>query len=230
MNFINKSINYILNYFGFKLIKNKPEKSIYTKASHILEVDYGHYKSKELQQSVNFNNQAIPWFTYPSIDYLQQLDLSEKIMLEWGSGNSSLFFSKRVKQLYSIEHDEDWYKKVKKFNIKNQVLEIANSDYEIKPKSFNKGFDIILIDGIKREACSILASKLLNDSGMIILDNSDRHPDIAEKFRNLGLINIDFHGFGPINDYTWTTSIFLHREFNFKPISVQPVIPIGGGF
>ncbi|MCL0042054.1 hypothetical protein M1N12_03225, partial [Peptococcaceae bacterium] len=31
-------------------------------------------------------------------------------------------------------------------------------------------------------------------------------------------------GFGPINGYTWTTSFFFHREFNFKPLhSRQPL-------
>ena len=39
---------------------------------------------------VNENNEPIPWFTYPSIQYLDQLDLSEKTIFEWGSGNSSL--------------------------------------------------------------------------------------------------------------------------------------------
>jgi hypothetical protein len=45
-----------------------------------------------------------------------------------------------------------------------------------------------------------------------------------------GYIEIDFHGFGPINDYTWTTSLFLDREIALEPKSIQPTIPIGGGF
>ena len=151
-------------------------------------------------------------------------------MLEWGSGNSSLFFAQRVKELYSIDHNIEWYEKVKQFKIKNQTLVFADTDYELKPKEFNVKFDIILIDGVKREACSKEATKMLNNGGLIILDNSDRHPEIANTFRDLGFIEVDFHGLGPINDYTWTTSIFMHREFNFNPITIQPTIPIGGGF
>jgi hypothetical protein len=230
MNFTKSIIQTILASIGYKLVKNSNNKQVYTKASELLERNYGHYRSKIEQKSIDANNKPVPWFTYPSIDYLSQLDLSQKIMLEWGSGNSSLFFSKRVKKLYSIEHNKEWYQTVKQHNIKNQTLELESLNYHSKPRSFNMFFDIILIDGINREECSKEAHKILKKGGMIILDNSDRHQNIAKDFRELNFIEVDFHGFGPINDYTWTTSIFFHRDFNFNPIVKQPIIPIGGGF
>jgi hypothetical protein len=230
MSFIKSTINKIFQSLGYKVVKYRNEKVIYTKASKLLETDYGHYTSKILKKSVNLQKEPIPWFTYPAIDFLKQLDFRGKTMLEWGSGNSSLFFSERVKQLYSIEHDETWFNQVKDYNIFNQTLVYAHSDYSIKPNQFSKNFDIILIDGIEREQCSKVAVNMLNKGGMIILDNSDRNPNIAEYFRNLGHIEFDFHGFGPINDYTWTTSIFVDRDYCFKPLTIQPTIPIGGGY
>lgn len=202
----------------------------FTGASKILENQYGHLLSENSKQAVDGQHNPLPWFTYPAIEYLKQLDFSDKIMLEWGTGNSSLFFSKRVIILYSIEHNKGWFKKIKQKRITNHKIYKANEqDYATKPLQFKLKFDVILIDGIKREACGIAALELLTNDGMIILDNSDRHPDIAEKFRNAGLIEVDFHGFGPINNYTWTTSIFLKREFRINPLSFQPNIPIGGG-
>jgi hypothetical protein len=230
MNFIKSSIQSVFKSFGYNLVKNLGTTNKYTKASDLLERDYGHYNSKILKKSVNAENEPIPWFTYPAIDYLKQLDLSNKAMLEWGAGNSSLFFAKKVKSLYSIEHDKDWFKKVEQFNIENQTLIFADLNYEIEPKKLADGFDIILIDGIKRDACAKVSITMINKGGLIILDNSDRHPYIAESFRNVGFIQVDFHGFGPINEYSWTTSIFLHRDFDFKPINIQPTIPIGGGY
>jgi len=35
-----------------------------------------------------------------------------KIMLEWGSGGSTIEFSPHVKKYYSIEHNKEWYEKV----------------------------------------------------------------------------------------------------------------------
>jgi len=59
---------------------------------------------------------------------------------------------------------------------------------------------------------------------MVILDNSDWYRETAKYLReNLDMIEVDFHGFGPINDYTWTTSVFLSRNYRFKSNNnVQP--------
>jgi len=223
----------LLNLFkklGLRVQKISSNNLEFTAASRLLEFDYGHLESKKLQISINAEKEPIPWFTYSSIEYFSQLDFTSKIMLEWGAGNSSLFFSKKVKQLYSIEHNKDWFELVKKYQITNQQLIYADLDYAERPRELNVSFDIILIDGIKREDCSKVACSLINEGGLIILDNSDRYPSIAEYFRNKGYIEVDFHGLGPINDYAWTTSIFMDRQINLKPISIQPTIPIGGGF
>ncbi len=59
---------------------------------------------------------------------------------------------------------------------------------------------------------------------MVILDNSDWYRETAKYLReNLDMIEVDFHSFGPINDYTWTTSVFLSRNFQFQSNNnVQP--------
>lgn len=234
MNFIKKqikqSIRKVFKIFGLSIQKVGTKNIEFTGASTLLEFNYGHLESKKVQMAIDANNEPIPWFTYPAIDYLKQLDLSSKIMLEWGAGNSSRFFSKKVKELYSIEHDREWYDLVKKYQIQNQTLIHDEIEYPNRPSTLNISFDIILIDGIRREDCSTEALNLISEQGLIILDNSDRHPDIAECFRENGFIQVDFHGFGPINDYTWTTSIFMDRQINLKPLSIQPTIPIGGGY
>ena len=35
------------------------------------------------------------------------------IMMEWGSGGSTIEFSKQVKEYYSVEHNLEWYNEVK---------------------------------------------------------------------------------------------------------------------
>ena len=43
------------------------------------------------------------------------------------------------------------------------------------------------------------------------------------------MIEVDFHGFGPINNYTWTTSIFFNRNTRLKPTdNIQPHFSIAG--
>lgn len=56
----------------------------------------------------------LPWITFGAIDFLKS-NLSDKMtVFEWGSGDSTLFFAKRVKQVISIEHGPYWYKKLSK--------------------------------------------------------------------------------------------------------------------
>jgi hypothetical protein len=211
--------------------QNSFTKDYITDACRIFELEYGHFNSVSSNEPIDAKGLPIPWFTYPAIDYLDQLYLKDKVMLEWGAGNSSKFFAPKVRQLYSIEHNKDWFDKINKFNLPNHsISHIEEQQYGDLARSLNRKFDIILIDGIKRDVCAGVAIDLLEKGGIIILDNSDRYPDISEKFRDSDLIQVDFHGFGPINTYTWTTSLFISRTFSFKPLLRQPKIPIGGGY
>jgi hypothetical protein len=60
---------------------------------------------------------------------------------------------------------------------------------------------------------------------MVIFDNSDWYPrSIGEIATRLGWAQVDFAGFGPINDYTWTTSIFLAPG---QRLSEKRILPLG---
>lgn len=184
------------------------------------EFAHGHFRSFQEQLPVDMMGQPIPWYTYPAIEYLQQLDFSGFDAFEYGSGNSSLFWSKRCGTVTSVESDRNWYLKIKEKQYKNQQILFAQDKEDYVSQIFDgRKYPLIIIDGIHRLFCSKAAVQCLAPGGLIILDNSDWHPLTAEFLRNSGLIQIDFTGFGPINYYAWTTSIFLHRDFNLKAAS-----------
>jgi len=196
----------------------------------LLDVEYGHSLSIKTGKPVNKEGQPLPWFTYSSINFLSSLDLSDKDVLEWGSGNSSLFLAERVKSIVSIESDQTWFEEVSKKKFSNQEILFASLDeYEFKPEKIDKKFDVVIVDGEKRYECAKEIHKYLKDDGIVILDNSDWYKNSAKIIRDLGLIQTDFSGFGPINNYTWTTSVFFTRKYDFKPIdNILPKSPIGG--
>ena len=197
----------------------------------IIDEGYGNKNSFLAQKPVNALGEPIPWFTYPSIEYISQLDLREMSMLEWGIGNSTLYFAKRCKRIISIEHNNDWYNLITQQLPSNSTGYLVDEiEYSTYPKQLNQKFDIIIVDGIKRFDCLQTGVQILNSGGMIIFDNSDRNPEYCDFLRNQDLIQIDFHGFGPIVNFTTTTSFFLTRSVNFKPLTVQPLIPAGGGY
>ena len=175
----------------------------------------------------------IPWYTYPAIEYLSQFDYSDKQILEFGCGFSSLFWAKRAKKVTSIEDNLNWFDKWKKeFDEPN--LDIRWRDegeiYEQAAFEDNIKYDVIIVDGKRGFQCAEAAVKALNKGGMIILDDSDRintsqeYVKAVEILKNANLLQVDFYGFCPMNNYTKTTSVFFSRDFNFESLyKVQPI-------
>lgn len=54
-----------------------------------------------------------PWLPQEAVQFLKHFLTEKMIGFEWGSGNSTIFFGKRVNSLVSLEHDKKWHKKVK---------------------------------------------------------------------------------------------------------------------
>jgi hypothetical protein len=178
---------------------------------------YGHWRSARLHRPVNVRGEPLPWFTYPAIEFLNQFDLSNKRIFEFGAGNSTLYWGARGGEVVSIESDPVWYR-----HLADQVP--ANVRLLLVPETAAyvraldreaETFDIIVVDGLERLACSRAAPSRLRSGGLVILDNADWHPGCAAVLRDAGLLQVDMTGFGPVNGYSWTTSLFFDRAFDF---------------
>jgi hypothetical protein len=193
------------------------------KVYKLISIDYGHLNSVKQSKSVDKDGNFLPWYTYPSIEFISELNLHGKTVFEWGSGYSSIFWSQKAKSVISIEDNAEWFKKI-------NLIKKRNNDILLKPKKleyiriiahFQTKFDIIIIDGKYRKRCAEVSVNYLNEGGLIILDNSDRYPEICKKLSESGLKQINFTGFGPINSYVWTTSLFFSKESNFLRIKPE---------
>jgi hypothetical protein len=193
------------------------------RAARSLWFDYAHVRSAAIHQAVDADGRAVPWYTYPAIEYLRQLDFSDKTVFEYGSGNSTLFWGAAAKRVVSAEEDERWYASLKAKLPANceLVLETDLARYVDVIRRYPEGFDVIVVDGAARGRtrlkCSHAALESLRPGGLIILDNSDWLPESSRVLRESGLIQVDMTGFVPINGNTQTTSLFFHREFVTRP-------------
>lgn len=218
----------MINLFH-KLLKRLLPNSTYRvlKFLRIWNTKYSYFRSiKSFDSSIQ--NSPVPWFTYPATEYLMQLNLLEKTLLEFGSGNSTIFWSQRVKKVISVEHNKTWFYKM--YNARELVgveylLKTEGSSYEDVLDDYIQSAQILVVDGIRRE---ILVSKLLDyvrqgaatKLELFILDNSDRYPDLLRSIREINeYVEVDFHGFGPINPYSWTTTVFLKRNISLEYIN-----------
>lgn len=183
----------------------------------VLDEGYGHRLSVCKGESVDAGGNPIPWFTYPALEHLSQLDLSRKRVFEYGTGGSTSYWCRRAAEVRGVEHNPDWYARVRARLPPNGAIRLADdrSDYVEEINREGGKFDVIVVDGIERRRCCVAALSALRPGGMIILDNSDWHHICARVLREGGLLEVDMSGMGPINAYTWTTSFFFHRDFDF---------------
>jgi hypothetical protein len=200
----------------------------------ILNFEYAYLRSVAIEKPLDTGGAPSPWYTYPALEYLAQLDFSGKTVFEYGCGHSTLFWARRAARVVSVEHNREWYELVKpKLPDTCKLLYEPESDgYAAAIEKFSEGFDVIVVDGLvtgrTRLKCARAAVPHLREGGMIILDNSDWLPESSRHLRQSGLIEVDMTGFAPINDYTCTTSFYLHRAFAFAPLrDRQPVPGIG---
>jgi hypothetical protein len=191
---------------------------------------YGFLRSAATWSSVDRSGSPLPWYTYPAIDYLKQLDLSDKLVFEYGMGNSTLFWAERAKQVVSVEDDAAWLRRVSPRLPANALPVLAETmeAYVGAIDARDHGFDVIVIDGKHRLQCAGHVPAALNPGGLVILDNADSYPDCCEALRTADLLQVDLSGFGPIDGYTWTTTLFFHREFDFPHLGAgRPTPPMG---
>jgi FkbM family methyltransferase len=182
--------------------------------------EYGYHNTFENWTSVDRDNRPIPWMTYGAIFYLQQLNLKQCKVFEWGSGNSSLFFAEHSSKVVSIESNPDWFEYVVQHKKSNQdVLLKTPAEYCSCITDFDEKFELIVIDGdiFRRLECAQYALSYLKDGGLLLLDNSDWLPNTTEFIRSAGFTQIDFAGPGPINSYLWCTSIFFKGHIAIPP-------------
>ena len=199
--------------------------------------EYAQERSIDEKICADKDGNPLPWYTYPAIEYLVQFDYQNKKIFEYGCGYSSAFWAERALNVTSIEDNQTYFERWKKeFNMQNLNIRYREEG-EIYEKAIFEDetkYDVIVIDGKRREECAQAAVQKLADGGMIILDDSDRintsqeYVNAAEILKQANLLQVDFYGFCPMNNYTKTTTIFFSRNFNFKSLyKVQPINGIG---
>ena len=174
-----------------------------------LRKDYGFIESSQRNIPTDGSNNIMPMYTYPCYEYINSLDLKGVNVFEYGTGYSSVYWSEKDVNYYAVEHNPEWFKRVKSDKTPNVILKEEPVDFVNSIFHFDIKFDLIVIDGIMRYDCVKPALENLNKGGIIILDNSDWHKNTKELLDKSDLIPIHFHGFKPLHVDSETTSCYI---------------------
>lgn len=165
------------------------------------------------------NGKPIPWYTYSAIEFLAERIKPTMNVLEFGSGNSTLWWSARVQDVTSVEHDLEWGEYVRKLlpcNVIYSVIELEiNGNYANHAEKSGRGpFDIIVVDGRDRVNCALNSVDFLRSDGIIVFDNAERnryrfaHANLQRR----GFKRLKFVGLGALGVRAWDTSIFYRTD------------------
>jgi hypothetical protein len=180
-------------------------------------VTTGHAKSAMNGKALDRDGRPIPWLTYPAIDFLRAKDLRRRRVLEFGSGQSTLWWAIHAKEVFSFEDGPEWHAYVTQRAPSNVKVHLVR-DSVAEMKSVLEGqppFDIVLIDSFDRAAVAAIARDVVTSDGVVILDNAEgfwgpegTYP-IMDLFREASFQRVDFFGFAPAMFKPHCTSIFF---------------------
>lgn len=129
-------------------------------------------------------------------------------------------FSRRSKKT-------DWPYSIEK-TLRRGLIDEGYEAYCAEVMHFESGFDVIVIDGMARRLCAEFSVLNLRDSGLIVLDNSNRscYSLAFEIFAEQGFRHIPFWGLVPGADFMSCTSVFLRDadvllRSEFQPNSLK---------
>ena len=160
-----------------------------------------------------------PLLTKNFIEFFIKKDLSEKVLLELGSGVSTIFWADYFKEVYSYESDPNWIQKLKnEYGIpKNVELNEVNKNTIFSDSKFLdyvKNCDYIIIDNnpnfISREYYARYVTTHKKEDSQIILDNGTWNYD-AYTFLLDTFFCRDFPGVNVDNRPT-VTSLFFEKK------------------
>jgi len=179
-------------------------------------IEVGWFKSLYAKEAVDRDNNPIPWCTYSYINFIEKKLKSGFRIFEYGSGNSTRWYAKKVKEIIVVEHNITWHKKMTPLLPDNATLIYRELGSDYTSEILKHGlFDIIIIDGRKRVKSSYEAIKALKPDGVIIWDDAEReyYTDGIKKLKELGFKEMYFDGLRPISPLDGRTSVF-YRENN----------------
>jgi hypothetical protein len=179
-----------------------------------------------------------PWITFPALRFLEKVVHGGMSVFEFGSGGSTVFFTRRARRVVAVEHDARWREvvvaRLAALRLRTAEIhlrppepatpgEVGDPDAYLSdlPGSFRsyaraideypeQSFDLVLVDGRSRPSCVKHACPRVAPGGFLLLDNSERagYARAHQMMEDRGWARTDLAGPGPYNLYFWNSTVW----------------------
>lgn len=182
-----------------------------------------------------------PWLSFPAIDFITQWAQNQKglSVFEYGSGGSTIFWLSLDCQVVSIEHDPEWYAKLKEYLPASTQLDYRliepdpcsqiPVEYNSRHPQFqyfdfqryvtyidhypDESFNLVLIDGRSRPFCIQHAAPKVRKGGLLVLDNAEIPYYLHDNHQSLNLFTeLKFIGVTPTLKWFTQTNVYLKES------------------
>jgi predicted O-methyltransferase YrrM len=174
-----------------------------------------------------------PWLTPEAVRFLEGWLKPTDRALEFGAGRSTLWFAARVNSLTSVEHNPEWYERVKELiqtrgvqnvMLLNKSIEGSPAEYARVAEQFaDESLDFVLVDGRLRDVCANACLPKLKAGGLLVLDNADVYLPSRVVTPNAHPGRFESEGWVTFSEMTktwrcyWTCNGVSATAFFFKP-------------
>ena len=191
------------------------DKALYALKKDGYLVEIGWFRSFKEKRSVDKDGNSVPWIAYPAIDFIKSRIKNDMKVFEYGSGASTSWWARLVKEIDSVEHNEKWFELVQKTKPTNSnVFLETGEEYFSRIVSMDKKYDIVFIDGLDRNKCVEPSLSGLKENGIIIWDDSqlEEYNSGYEILYKNGFKHLFFTGISPVYNDKVETSIFYRAD------------------
>jgi hypothetical protein len=175
----------------------------------------GWFATRASMKAADSAGMPCPWFTYPAIAFLEERTTPEWVVLEYGSGAGTEWWSARCSRVYAVEHDAAWGDSVGSRTRASVLMAVSGAEDEYVRRADDFApFDIIVVDGVYRPACLGHAPSMLSSGGVIILDDAQRAEYVTarQQLKLRGFKSIDFWGPQPVSKHEGCTTVFYRAD------------------
>lgn len=128
-----------------------------------------------------------PWYSYAAADRIAAHLRADSRVLEFGSGRSTIWLARHAGQVLSVEHNPEWHALVsallqqRGLTHVTYLLRTNQEQYLAVLDEPSAQFDLIIVDGAHRIACTMAALPHLRPGGLLYIDNTDGQLAEAER-------------------------------------------------